>query len=135
MQSDDVLHSGYDVISNLASVKKGEVQFATVWNYQRGRSTVNFCSPENPRPLFFLGSIWSEDFWAVGGNDEDFTDPGYEDTYLAESLSRKYNMVFRDDVVGLHQDHPRPKNLSSLLKGSQELYEEKLKNKGWTSSW
>ena len=71
--------------------------------------------------------IWSEDFWAVGGNDEDFTAPGYEDTYLGELVKRNYKIEWRDDVVGLHQDHPRPKNLAKVVMPSKEIYERKLK--------
>ena len=127
MQSDEILHESIDVIAKLADVKRGEVHFATVWNYHNGKRLQNYCSPENPTPHFFLGSMFKEDFWSIGGNDEDFTATGYEDTYLGEIIKRKYKAEWRHDVVGLHQDHPRPKNLGQLITPSRELYEKKMR--------
>lgn len=127
MQSDDVFHESTDVISKLADVKLGEVHFATVWNYRNGKRLENYCSPENPRPLFFLGSMHKADFWDAGGNDEDFTKPAYEDAYLGEIIKRKYKTEWRHDVVGLHQHHSRPKNLRQLVTPSRELYEKKMR--------
>ena len=129
MQSDDVLHESTDVIAKLADVKRGEAHFATVWNVDsKLEKNVAFCHPEiNKVPLFFLGSMHKDDFWASGGNDEDFTTPAYEDTYLGEIIKRKYKAEWRHDVVGLHQDHPRPKNLVEIVKPSKELYEKKMK--------
>jgi len=127
MQSDDVLHESTDVIAKLADVKRGEVHFATVWNYRNGKRLQNYCSPVNPRPLFFLGSMQAEDFWSVGGNDEDFTAPAYEDSYLGELVKRSYKIEWREDVTGLHQHHPRPKNLAEVVKPSRQLYEKKMK--------
>ena len=127
MQSDEILHESIDVIAKLADVKRGEAHFATVWNYHNGKRLQNYCGPEYPRPLFFLGSMFKEDFWSIGGNDEDFTAPGYEDTYLGEIIKRKYKAEWRHDVVGLHQDHPRPTSLAEMVIPSRELYEKKMK--------
>ena len=129
MQSDDVLHESTDVIAKLADVKRGEAHFATVWNVDsKLQKNVAHCHPEiNKVPLFFLGSMCKDDFWAVGGNDEDFTKPAYEDTYLGELIKRKYKAEWRHDVVGLHQHHSRPKNLRRVVIPSRELYEKKMK--------
>jgi len=129
MQSDDVLHESTDTIEKLAYLERGFVNFASVWNIDRySQKNIAYCHPvQSPIPLFFLGSIWSEDFWSIGGNDEDFTDPGYEDTYLGYLIEQNYKINWRTDVVGLHQDHPRPKNLAKMVMPSKEIYERKLK--------
>ena len=130
MQSDDVLHESTDTIEKLADLERGFVNFAAVWNVD-GNLTKNtcYCHGElHPAPLFFLGSMYRDDFWAIGGNDEDFTTPGYEDTYLGELIKRKYQINWRNDVVGLHQAHRRPRNLSSLVRPSIITYEEKMRN-------
>ena len=67
------------------------------------------------------------DFWDIGGNDEDFVSPGFEDKYLGKLIERKYKVEYRTDVVGLHQDHPRPDDLRKKVEPSRLLYERKMK--------
>lgn len=130
MQSDDVFHTSVDTIAQLSDLSRGEVNFASVWNTLDGHNKdVCFCHGEfNPRPLFFLGSMYKDDFWKIGGNDEDFTNPAYEDTYLGEIIRRKYKINWRNDILGLHQNHKRPKNMVQLMEPSRLLYEDKMKN-------
>jgi glycosyltransferase involved in cell wall biosynthesis len=65
------------------------------------------------RPFFFIGSMHKDDFWAVGGNNEAFIYPGYEDDYLGNLLIALYDKpcgagaTWRDDVVGFHQNHKK----------------------------
>lgn len=143
MQSDDVLHESTDTIANLADVQRDEAHFACVWNvdatmnkvgisnYKDSSKRTNIvavCHPiEEPATHFFLGSMYKDDFWSIGGNDEDFTSPGYEDKYLGELIKRKYKICWRMDVVGLHQDHKRPANVAGLIHSSHQLYLKKMK--------
>jgi glycosyltransferase involved in cell wall biosynthesis len=111
MQSDDVLHESTDTIEKLADLERGSVNFAAVCNVSANLTKGYWMchKHENPAPLFFLGSMYRDDFWAIGGNDEDFTNPGHEDTYLGELIKRNYKINWRSDIVGLHQNHGRPR--------------------------
>jgi hypothetical protein len=71
--------------------------------------------------------MYKDDFWSIGGNDEDFTRPAYEDYYLGEIIKRKYHINWCDNIVGLHQNHDRPKNLNKMIEPSRILCEEKLR--------
>lgn len=142
MQSDDVLHESIYTIANLADVQRGEAHFACVWNVDANRNRLGICNYKNssertnvvaichpteePAAHFFLGSMHKDDFWSIGGNDEDFTLPGYEDKYLGELIKRKYKICWRVDVTGLHQDHKRPANVSGLIHSSHQLYLKKM---------
>ena len=130
LQSDDVLHESVDTIEKLANLERGSVNFASVWNVDQNL-TKNQCyvhEHERPALFFFLGSIHKDDFWSIGGNDEDFTAPGYEDQYLGEIIKRKYKINWRNDVVGLHQNHARPKHLRFKQVPSKHLFERKMAN-------
>ena len=127
LQSDDVMHMSGDCIDKLAQVQEGEAMFATVYNMKDdGTAGELYVGKEYQRPLFFLGSIHRDDFWAVGGNDEDFKAPGYEDTWLGECISKKYKTTY-SDVVGYHQPHARPKNLRKLVSHSKHIFDQKMK--------
>lgn len=129
MQSDEVMHGSTDVIAQLADLRRCEAHFATVWNVDsHGNKLQAYCHPEKRRePWFFLGAMHKYDFWDIGGNDEDFVSPGFEDKYLGKLIERKYKVEYRTDVVGLHQDHPRPDDLRKKVEPSRLLYERKMK--------
>ena len=126
LQSDDVVHKSADCIDKLARVQKGEAMFATVYNMKEdGTIGQLYVGEKHQRPLFFLGSIHRDDFWAIGGNDEDFKAPGYEDTWLGECISKKYKITY-SEIVGCHQEHIRPKNLKKLVEPSKKLFDKKM---------
>lgn len=132
-QSDDVIHhtpTSIEVLSNRLE-KSGEFLIATVHNYDMiaARIIQLYTGKGWKRPFFFLGSLWRRDLYAVGGNDEDFIDPGYDDDWFGDCLTKGLKLIpkFLDDVVGLHQSHPKPKNLSMLVRPSSELYARKIK--------
>lgn len=68
---------------------------------------INYTGPLNPRPFFFLGSLWRKDLYAVGGNDEEFVAPGREDQWFADCLMHGLRLkpVFSPDIVGHHLQH------------------------------
>jgi len=132
MQSDDVIHSTTDTINKLIDLPRGTVNIASAWNVDANLNKKNqrpYVHGEiHPVPLFFLGSMYKDDFWAIGGNDEDFTAPGYEDTFLGELIRRKYFINWRNDIEGFHQDHKRHRNLGKLAQPSKLLFEHKMKH-------
>ncbi len=135
LQSDDVIHRDANTIERLVTeLKKGEFIIATVYNVHpltlaaERHPTFEFTGPHNRRPLFFLGSLWREDLFSVGGNDEEFIAPGYEDDWFATCLLRGRALTWRIvDVVGYHQNHPRPHDSLGTMTPSRKLYKNKLR--------
>lgn len=128
-QSDEVIHHTADTIEKLCyDLKDGEFHIATVYNYKDGKRQQIYTGIKNQRPFFFLGSLWRKDLYAVGGNDEEFVEPGYDDDFFAHCLLNglKLGVKYRGDVVGYHQDHPRPTNLGDMVKVSRELFQKKV---------
>lgn len=131
-QSDDVVHFSADVIWRLTmGLQQGEFLIATVDNYDFATEKIlaEYTGRNNPRPFFFLGSLWRKDLYAVGGNDEEFTSPGFDDDWFGDCLTKGLGLKprFLDDVIGLHQNHHRPKRLAQLVEPSRLLYERKKK--------
>lgn len=132
-QSDDVVHQSPCVIERLVTelAPAGEFLIATVYsrnpNENAPKPARQYTGLENPRPLFFLGSLWRRDLYAIGGNDEAFLAPGYEDDWFADCLIHglKLQPRFLPDVIAYHQPHPRPYNLRKLIEPSRQLYEQK----------
>lgn len=120
LQSDDVVHDGQDVIRSLVEhLKPGEFQLARVVNSD-GKVYV---SRSRRRPFFFLGSVFRKDVCAIGGNCEEFTEPGYDDSWFADCLMYGLGLkpVFRQGVSGTHIDHPRP-DLTGPYRRMRDLY-------------
>lgn len=134
-QSDDVIHEHRDTIQKLCELKKGEFHLATVDDWD-GKRRKNYCSPENQRPFFFLGSLWRKDLYAVGGNEEQFALPGFDDDFFADCLlHRGLTPVYRGDVFGLHQHHSRPRNLRKLYYEAEKVYHRRLEECEQSGQW
>lgn len=131
-QSDEVIHHTEDTIERMCSeLQKGEFVLATVYNHcmKTGKHLSVYTGKKNPRPFFFLGAIWRSDLYKVGGNDEEFVDPGYDDDWFADCLLKGLGLKVRflENVIGLHQNHHRPQGLSSQILPSKHLYAEKVR--------
>ena len=115
-QSDDVVHEQIDSLQRLSELKQGEMHFATVHDTRFSDTGIpmkrmqTYSGPFNRRPFFFLGSLYRKDLYAIGGSCNAFNLAGYDDDFMAACLLNglKLEPVFRSDVVGLHQQHPRP---------------------------
>jgi glycosyltransferase involved in cell wall biosynthesis len=132
-QSDDVVHVTEDSVERLCTrLHKGFFNIATVKNYDciNGHVIEEYTGLGNKRPFFFLGSLFRDDLYAVGGNCEEFIYPGYDDNWFADCLMHGQGLhpVYMDDVVGWHMHHVRPPNIGSLIKPSRDLYRQKLQN-------
>jgi len=133
-QSDDVLHGSSDTIERLVTeLRPKNFNIATVYNTdENGKGVPHegylLTGSTCPRPFFFLGSVFRSDLYKVGGNDERYTGPGYDDNAFGNALIYGIGLhpVFTD-VVGYHIDHPRPINLGALVQPSKKLYEHLLK--------
>jgi len=129
-QSDDVMHvdNAIEVLCN--RLHDNEFIIATVhnWDVIKNERKGLYTGMGWQRPFFFLGSLWRKDLYAVGGNDEEFTGLGYDDDWFGDCLIKglRLRCVYRTDVKGHHQDHPRPLNLADLVQESKQLYKKKV---------
>ena len=119
LQSDDVVHHTPNTVEKLVNeLYPNTYNIATVNNqYADGTVGDPYTGLENRRPYFFLGSVLREHAYAVGGNDEEFAEPGYDDNWFACCLHRGLGLEvnYRPDIVGYHQDHPRPAPVSDRM--------------------
>jgi glycosyltransferase involved in cell wall biosynthesis len=116
MQSDDVLHYTTHTIEQLvvaAEQHPSSAVFATVYDALPDDTRLGlYVAPRGPwkRAFFFLGAIRRAHVYAIGGNDEEFDEPGYEDAWLRECLMHGAHCtnVFLSEPIGHHQHHERP---------------------------
>ena len=120
-QSDDVIHHTSNSVENLVNqLQPGTFVLAKVINVDPegnqysdptgegyGDRLQVYVSPQKNRPLFFLGALFREDLYAVGGNDEEFEAPSGEDRWFALCLINGRNLrpVYLGNVIGHHQAH------------------------------
>ena len=144
LQSDDVVHIGNCIENLVELLEEGKFVISTVYNvdfntgqpayYQKywfqftGPVMNRSHSPNPTRPLFFLGSVYKKDVFAVGGCDEDFVDPGREDIWFADCLmkGRGLEPKYVSGVIGHHLDHKRPNDLSKRAAKSALMYLKKV---------
>ena len=134
LQSDDVIHVDHSTIQKLVeNLQPKEFLLAQTQDciYRDGQFIQyrrDYCSPHNPRPFFFLGSIRRSDIWAVGGYDEQFTEVCYDDNWLADCLINGRNLKPRitPEVLAHHQSHGYTEGGRSGEQKSRALYELKV---------
>ncbi|KKM97860.1 hypothetical protein LCGC14_1163790 [marine sediment metagenome] len=136
-QSDDVVHGSDTTLARLVEeLHSGEFVLATVRNVHPGTTESHglACSEYTGRrrikPYFFLGALWRADLYAVGGNDEDFTEMGGEDVWFADCLVSGSGLRWRilDDVIGYHQSHSYSPTRLEENRRMDELRLSKLRN-------
>jgi len=142
-QSDDVIHHSPNCIQTLFdTLTPGRCVFATVTNvdfYGQPYSDPNgagygdrlqvYVSQAKQRPLFFLGALYRKDLYAVNGNDEDFTDPGYEDDWFGLCLTRGLDLIpyYSASIIGHHLHHPHCANYEAIER-SRALFDRKVRD-------
>ena len=139
-QSDDVVHHTRDVIERLTTdLRVGDFNIATVYNLAADGSIDTGCPVYTghtyKRPFFFLGSLWRRDLYAIGGNDEEFIHPGFDDDWFGECLIRGLGLRpnYVTNVVGNHLFHTRP-NVAEAYNKSGELFRSKVAAGVWCAS-
>lgn len=141
-QSDDVTHASKNCIEELVvQLEEGRFVIATVLNVDETGKEIKdnynltyYTGPKNNRPLFFLGSLYRKDLYAVGGNDEEFIYPGREDVWFGLCLINGLGLTphYSASIVGHHQHHVRnvPKD---ELRASHQVFNQKLAARVWCS--
>lgn len=138
-QSDEVEHRTHNNIELLVNyLKPDNCVIARVDMVDEAGRHINQCTGSNyKRPLFFLGSVWKKDLYSVGGNDEDFVAPGYEDRWLAYCLMNlPRTFLYMDDILGWHYAHEE--TFARDIQPSKQVFRQKLRaaNRGkqpWTA--
>ena len=145
LQSSEVLHHHPKAIEVLSTIlQPGSFVLGRTWNafpdpkgietpigsrdpIARVRLGQEYIGPVGAacrRPLFFLGAAWRHDVYAIGGNDEDFVYPGYEDNWFADCLTegRLLTPIWTEEPIGLHQDHERLAGMEVAVQEMGKLY-------------
>lgn len=133
-QSDDVIHVSPNMVTHLTtSLKSGEFLIAKVenWEYKNGkprRFLMEYCGMKRQKPYFFLGSLFREDLYAIGGCDEEFVEPGYDDDWFADCLirGRRLKPRYTEVAYGHHQEHGSDKGSHAKEHISKALYQSKI---------
>lgn len=132
-QSDDTMHTPGAIVGLVDELKPGRFVIADVYNVNQYLQRVNvplynFTGPNNRRPFFFLGALYRKDLYAVGGNDEEYTTPGYDDNAFADALMYGLGLepYYSMHVRGYHQCHTHRGNVPALVAPSKRRYEERL---------
>ncbi|KKN02479.1 hypothetical protein LCGC14_1117230 [marine sediment metagenome] len=133
-QSDDIVHITPNTIEYLVkSLRPREFLLAQVKNfkYVDGKPQqfiLDYCSPQRQMPYFFLGSLWRSDLYAVGGNDEEFINPCFDDNWFSDCLIKGLGLTprYTDAVTGYHQSHDHLKTSHRNEGISRELYRAKV---------
>lgn len=78
---------------------------------------------DNPG-FYFFGAYDKNKFLSIGGLDEDFMEGvGWEDTEFGERwLRNKFNHIVRDDLICIHQFHPRFHQNKQGYKNNNKIY-------------
>jgi len=125
-QSDDVIHALPNTIEFLTTkLNPGQFLIANCYVYDKTTGIIKgaWVSVIKPKPLFFLGSLWREDYFKIGGNDEEFIFHGSEDRWFGDCLVRGAHLeCVNVPIIGLHQNHPR---VNYNIAPSLELHRQK----------
>lgn len=144
-QSADVEHQGNAIKELIEELEPGSFVLANVFNtgwYGRlvpcHGNWIELVGPNGRarRPLFFLGAVYRQDLYAVGGCEELFTAPSRDDQYFGECLinGRQLQPKYSTQAIGHHLDHPRPRGLDRLSQPSQQLYQRLIRAKRWIAT-
>jgi glycosyltransferase involved in cell wall biosynthesis len=149
-QSDDVVHHSTNCVAKLVECLQPKTfVIATVINTDAAGNRVPLnadnsdynantilTGPQRRRPLFFLGALYREDLYAVGGNEEQFTNPGRDDVYFTDCLieGQKLNPVYLSSVIGYHIHHPHAGTIESM-QPSFATYRQLVANNQLTGHW
>ncbi len=140
---DDTVPAGTDALAELvANMRPGEFSLGRTqnWRFEDGHPVefvLEFCGPTRPVPYFFFGALYREDLYTVGGYDEEFVEPCYDDNWFADCLmnGRKLRPRISEEVLAYHQfhDYPKQSHVDEVI--SKDLYHRKRLAAEHTGHW
>jgi GT2 family glycosyltransferase len=131
LQNAECLHQSNVVEQFRERVKEKTALFAKVQSLNQDGSFERwYTAPgSDERPYFFCGAMLRKHFLELGGMDEDFTGPGFEDDDFALRMQQAgIGRWFAADILVTHQWHERPVLNSTP---SYELYQKKHGGRVW----
>jgi len=147
-QSDDVMHRSPDTLESLVKqLRPQRAVLARVLNMRYVKDTDNwvrcddpfhiYAGPDRPQKFFFLGAIWRRDIYAIGGNDEEFVDPCWDDNWFGDMLTKghKVEIVPLEYPLAYHQKHDHPVDSHLKEPRSRNLYDNKATEAKRTGRW
>jgi glycosyltransferase involved in cell wall biosynthesis len=143
-QCDDIVHTSTFSIEQLTlELQPGEFLLSKTedWKYEGARPAryiMDYCSiTKRPIPFFFCGAILREDLYAVGGNDEEFVEPCYDDNWFADCIIKGQGLRpnYSENIVTHHIHHTHPKGSHKNEHISKTLYQNKVRDATKTGVW
>jgi hypothetical protein len=142
-QSDDIVHVASDAIQYLVeNLQPGTFLLGRTHNYtyRNGRPfqfRMEYCGPNWEKPYFFLGAVLREHVCQIGGYDEEFVEPCFDDNWFADCLINGAGLTpqYTDRVLAHHQSHGYEQGSHDKEKVSAALYERKAKEATRTGCW
>ena len=133
-QSDDIIHLLPNTMQYLTeNLELGTFLLGRTHNYEykKGkpfRFKMEYCGPLWQKPYFFLGAISRKDICAVGGYDEEFTEPCFDDNWFADCLIHGLNLKpkYTNNILAHHQSHGYEVGSHSKEHVSRKLYRQKV---------
>lgn len=141
LQSDDVVHITEDSVNKLVTeVTMHPNSFLIAHVLGCGPDGVpwsEYTGLSRQVPYFFLGIVRRSHLYAVGGNDEEFSEViGYEDQWFADCLINGLSLTtfYSESVVGHHQYHPRS-DTDTQATAAKAFYERKYADAAKSNIW
>jgi hypothetical protein len=131
LQNAECIHDSHVVEQFRERVKERTAIFAKVRSLLEDGSFERwYTAPElAERPYFFCGAMFRKHFMELGGMDEDFIEPGYDDDDFAIRMQKAgIRRDFASDILVTHQWHERP---IVNYTPSHDLYMKKHVNRLW----
>jgi len=135
MQGADIVHEDMD-ISKLVDAVSGDENLWVLAAVRRSEDNSWMCHSTSatytngaragncPRSAFYLSALWRKKLVAIRGFDEDYVEGWGNDGDLADRLLMTgVKQVFRNDIRGVHQQHPALYDDTSLR--IRSLFEQK----------
>lgn len=142
-QSDDIIHVENNTIEYLVTnLQEGEFLLARThgYDYKDGKPVKfirEYCGPDWQKPYFFLGAILRKHVYAIGGYDEEFIEPCWDDNWFADCLMKGLGLQcrFTERILAHHQTHIHEKGGHRNSGLSKNLYERKSRVARHTNKW
>lgn len=129
-QCDDIVYVNDNSLETLVdSLTPGYFSAGCTHNYRyHGRQPVEYieeyCGRTRPVPYFFCGAVYRDDVYAIGGYDEEFVEPCYDDNWFADCLLHGLGLscTITEQLIAHHQFHGYPSGSHVNEEVSKKLY-------------
>lgn len=137
INSADIVHVTEGAIDTMAQLLPKQFNVATVWGTTPAGERECKYTGEGLPALCCLMAVWRQDLFAIGGDDEGFTLPAFDDYWLSDRLMHACNCDAAFPAVEAeHQWHSKNfQNQEGTFRQAEEFYQHKLKTAQRTGNW